>query len=483
MYVMGLVIGHKGASALISDKNGNVCAQAYCEYLNTGIAAEPGRNEQHPKVWWIAACSVIRHCLETFIESGHSKEDIVSIAAAGSSGTVFLGDANGAPVTSAIIFDDKRASVETELLHNVGRDYENKLGMRFNESYGLPKLLWIKKNMPYEYDHSSFIMHPADYILAKLTGCVGYTDYATALKTGYDIIDERFSPFIYELGIEEEKLPKIYAPGSVIESVCEAAAEETGLSSRTLVTAGATDGYASGLCSGTVSPGRWATILGNTFGVKGITENIVKDRFGRIYCHKHPSGYNMPSGMSNTGGKCLEEVFGIENLKKFDASVLGLIPTNILIYPLSGVGENFPFIKKDAKKFILGYGGEKEMYTAHLEGLSYVEKLAFETMEKLGCKIGHDVYAVGGSTKGLAWLKIRATVLNRCLHVPKVTVPSMGSAMLAASNTLYKNLKDASLGMFQEERVITPYYDFVRKYERLYLEFKDKCSAIFSVDL
>ena len=136
-----------------------------------------------------------------------------------------------------------------------------------------------------------------------------------------------------------------------------------------------------------------------------------------------------------------------------------------------------------AKKFILGYGGEKEMYTAHLEGLSYVEKLAFETMEKLGCKIGHDVYVVGGSTKGLAWLKIRATVLNRCLHVPKVTVPSMGSAMLAASNTLYKNLKDASLGMFQEERVITPYYDFVRKYERLYLEFKDKCSAIFSVDL
>jgi len=55
--------------------------------------------------------------------------------------------------------------------------------------------------------------------------------------------------------------------------------------------------------------------------------------------------------------------------------------------------------------------------------------------------------------------------------------------MLAASGTAYSSLEEASAAMFSEAEIVTPYPDFVFQYERLYLEFKDKCSSLFSVNL
>ena len=483
MLFLGIDIGGNSANAVVADEHGEVIAFSKCGYLSAGIPMRGGRHEQHPKVWWIAAVNLTGKCLEQIKEKGYRAEDIGAVSCNGTSGTVFLADENGEPLTNALVFDDTRALPETDHLHRVFGDYEKKRGILFQPSYGLPKILWMKKNMPEEFDKCRYIMHPADYLLKKLTGKTGISDYASCLKSGYDIVDGDFAPIIEKIGIDRERLPEVAAPGTVIGSLSKSAAEELGLSESTLAAAGATDGYTGGLCGGANEPGRWTSILGNTFSLKGITKDYVYDSKGRIYCHKLPGGNYMPSGMSNTGGKCLEDVFGRDNLSKFDASVLGLIPTGTLVYPLNSEGEHFPFVKSTARKFVIGYGDEREMYTAHLEGMAYVEKLAIETMEKLGCRIGRDLFAVGGSTKGKAWLKIRATVLNRNLHIPKFPEPAMGSAMLAASGTAYSSLEEASAAMFSEAEIVTPYPDFVFQYERLYLEFKDKCSSLFSVNL
>ena len=482
MALLGIDIGKHAVHALIVTNTGDVLGSSRQRYaVPNRLSGE--RKEQDPGDWWDALVHAVRGAAAQMEALGHGTDEIVALAVDGTSGCVFLADADGKPLGNAILFDDLRAQQECETLHTMAYDYEEKLGMRFNPTYALPKLLWLKEHRTDAYKASRFVMHPSDYILFRLTGIPGLSNYSAALKTGYDPLDGCFGEYFDRIGIDRCKMPQVVAPGTQVGVLREDAAKALGLSKDVAVVMGATDGFAAQVCSGAVRPGQWASLIGGSFVVKGVTQEPLRDPQGRIYCHKHPQGYFMPSGMSNAGGHCLEEVFGKENLKKFDAGVLRLIPTNILIYPLSGEGEGFPVRSPHAKKFILGYGNEAEIYTAHLEGISFVERLAFETMQSLGCRVGKDIFAVGGSTRGLAWLKIRATVLDKNLSVPKVPYPAMGSAMIAASGTIYADLCDAVDHMLQIERVVTPYYDFVRKYERLYLEFKAKTATLFGVQL
>ena len=68
------------------------------------------------------------------------------------------------------------------------------------------------------------------------------------MKTGYDLLNDRWpSEFGAKLGIDIAKLPRIVRPGAPIANVSKRASERLGLSTRTRVTGGSSDGYASAL--------------------------------------------------------------------------------------------------------------------------------------------------------------------------------------------------------------------------------------------
>ena len=148
MFVMGLDIGKIGAMAVVADANGDIFARSFKEYCHQNSAAKPGRHEQAPQEWWASACYVINNCIDVLKQKGFDTKDVISIAVSGTSGTVFLADKKGDPVTSAIIYDDTRADEEAESLNDTAFEYTQKLGTRFHFSYGLPKILWLKNNIP-----------------------------------------------------------------------------------------------------------------------------------------------------------------------------------------------------------------------------------------------------------------------------------------------------------------------------------------------
>src|SRR5690606_39859763 len=61
------------------------------------------------------------------------------------------------------------------------------------------------------------------------------------------------------------------------------------------------DGCASQVASGAVNIGDWNTTIGTTLVIKGVTNEEIKDPEGRLYSHRHPEGFWMPGGASNTG--------------------------------------------------------------------------------------------------------------------------------------------------------------------------------------
>ena len=52
---------------------------------------------------------------------------------------------------------------------------------------------------------------------------------------------------------------------------------------------GATDSNSAFYASGASQLGDWASTIGTTLAIKGLSDEKISDKEGRIYCHKHPT--------------------------------------------------------------------------------------------------------------------------------------------------------------------------------------------------
>jgi xylulokinase len=297
------------------------------------------------------------------------------------------------------------------------------------------------------------------------------------LKTGYDVAELRWPAFIGDaLGLPAEKLPRVVAPGEVVGQVSATAAAATGLAPGTRVVAGATDGTASQLASGAVAPGDWNSTLGTTLVLKGVSERLLCDPLGRLYSHRHPDGYWLPGGASSTGADCIAQRFDAVRLPALDEGALAADPTELILYPLARRGERFPFLQPEAAGFQLGEAAdETTLFAAHLEGLAYVERLAYEVIQGLGAPVGETIYVAGGAVRGRAALQIRADVLGRRLQVPEVPAGAMGAAILAARAVGFGRVADAARAMVRPSREVLPRRERRAAYDVRYGRFLAAC--------
>src|SRR5690606_7664968 len=116
---------------------------------------------------------------------------------------------------------------------------------------------------------------------------------------------------------------------------------------------------------GAVNIGDWNTTIGTTLVLKGVTSNEIKDPSGAIYCHRHPDGYWMPGGASNTGADWISRLFGDENIDQLTASVNKQIPSKYLAWPLMQKGERFPFVAPQATGFAPADLTPLQLFTAY----------------------------------------------------------------------------------------------------------------------
>jgi sugar (pentulose or hexulose) kinase len=238
-----------------------------------------------------------------------------------------------------------------------------------------------------------------------------------------------------------------------------------------------TDGCASQISSGAAAPGQYNTTIGTTLVIKGVSERLLLDPLGRIYCHRHPAGWWLPGGASNTGAECLSVEFGPEATAELSPRALEVSPTGLVSYPLVGRGERFPFRNPDAEGFLLGEPRSRlHAFAARLEGVACLERLAYETLEELGARIGETVFTAGGGSASDAWLQIRADTLNRTIRRPAQTGAAMGAAILAASLQRYGDLSQATRAMVNVDSEVAPRGGYVDAYEETYRGFRTELS-------
>ncbi len=469
--VIGVDVGTGGARAFAVGPDGAVVARASQTFDQPPSAPQPGWAEQDAHEWWNAASA----CLQE-LTSQLSGYEVVAVAADSTSGTFVPLDANGEPLIQALMYNDNRAAGLEGEVNAAAGVFTARMGYTFPPAFALVKLVWLARNRPGVVAQTAVFAHAGDYLVGKLTGDFGVTDWSTALKSGVDLISGDWPEFIESLGVPRAKLPRVVRPGAGIGTVTEAAARETGLLAGTPVIAGATDGTAAFLASGACQPGDWNVTIGTTIVLRGVSRELITDPAGRYYSHRYPDGHWLPGGASNVGGEALLKLFGAR-IAALDAGAEPRLPTAIVTYPLARTGERMPLVSPNAQGFMLGTPvDEIEHFAAVVEGIALVAAWSVREAEALGAPADGQFYFTGGGAHGRILGAVLASALGQPLIVAAEPDAAMGSALLAAGWAWHAGSVSAAQElMVRQQEVIAPRQAWIGPYQAKLEALKAAC--------
>ncbi|OQP66261.1 carbohydrate kinase [Niastella vici] len=465
-YFIGIDVGTQGARAVLINSLGEV--------LGSGEQAFPlnnqSREEQSPEQWW-HDCFLCLQQVIAQVKATIRLADIQAISVTSTSGTIIPLDKNNQPLYNAIMYSDPRSAEEASYCKKVALAENSNGYTAFNASSGLPKMLWFINRYPGKAEQLGKFIHAADFIIGKLSGRYDITDYTNALKSGYDVRKKEWPAYIWEkLPIQQSWLQMVQPSGITVSTILPELAAALGLPQTIQIVAGMTDGCAAQIASGAVQVGDWNTTIGTTLVVKGVTTQEINDPLGRLYCHRHPEGYWMPGGASNTGADWVTRDFGTD-LAALTAQAARLVPTKHLAWPLKQQGERFPFIAPQATGFQPAGLPPATLFAACLEGVAYIERYAYEVIEQLSGENVQAVFTAGGGSNSDLWLQIRSNVLNLPVYKMKHVTGAVGAAIIAASQTHFKSLTEAAKALTQIEKEVHPQAGPATIYQQNYQQF------------
>ncbi len=295
------------------------------------------------------------------------------------------------------------------------------------------------------------------------------SDWHNALKLGYDVKNLCYPAWLLDclnhIGLNERVLPKVVAPGEVIGSISEMVSKEFGIHSDAVVVGGTTDSNAAFVAAtaqdGAPQYGTAVTSLGSTLAIKMLSKSYVENSSRGVYSHRFPlfgqseSTQNdsdeawLVGGASNVGcGILRKENFSNDELDILSQEIDVTKDTQLMYYPLTKRGERFPIADGEKEPLLTPKPESRAEYLkAILQGISLVEKQAFQVLGDLGADPQYPdvVWTCGGGSRNEAWIKMRQRILDSGRYDEAIGVKvmkannveaSFGAAVLAASTYL-----------------------------------------------
>lgn len=410
------------------------------------------RHQQNPEHWWDAVVEAAGTAL-----TGVDHSVVAGLAVDATSGTVLLADRAGHPRSCALMYDDARATDEAHLVNEVGAPVWETLGYRrMPPSWALPKLIWLLRRHPELATENVQLCHQADLITTRLVGHPVATDTSNALKSGYHLMEDRWPVEVFDrLGVPQQILPEVVRPGTVLGAVGAEAASVTGIPADTPVVAGMTDGCAAQLGAGALGIGSWNSVLGTTLVLKGVSDELIRDPAGVVYCHRGLADTWLPGGASSSGAGVISHLFANADLDELTARTAKL-PIGPIAYPLVAKGERFPFRAPDAEPFVLGkVSSDAAMFGALLLGVACVERLCLDYLDLLGAPTEGPLSFTGGGTRNRYWSQLRVDLLGRPARILTHPEPALGMAVLA-STTAGRSPVEAASTMVRVDTELMP---------------------------
>lgn len=477
MSFLGIDLGTSSVKIIIMDNGGKVIESVSKSYPID--YPEVGWAQQNPEDWWNSTKEGIKELLSK--ESINAK-DINGIGLSGQMHGLVLLDENDKVLMPAILWCDQRTEKQCDYLNNeFGQDKLSKYtGNKALTGFTIPKVLWVKENRPEIYSKISHMMLPKDYINFKLTGNFA-SDVSDASGTlMFDVENRKWSKEMIDLlEIDEKVLPKVYESWEVIGNISEEVSNEIGLSTETVVVAGAGDQAAGAVGTGTTDTGVLSVALGTSGVVFACDEKFSVDKENRLHSFCHSNGKWHQMGVMLSGASCLQwwaetvnsDIPNVYDKLLSEASEAPVASNKLFFLPYL-MGERTPHSDANAKGSFIGLNithKRGDMTRAILEGVCFGLRDSLEILKSLDVEV-KEVRVSGGGSRNKLWRQILADIFNLNVCVINSTEgPAYGAAILAAVGCgQFTSVDDACKALIKITDTAEPIAENAEKYNKAY---------------
>ncbi len=470
MIIGGLDVGTTGCKLTAYDDRGNFIYNSYMEYE---VSRMDGEHEIHAGAIYDAVCSVLKDT------ASHCELSAIGVTTFGEAFVAL--DENDNVLLPTMLYTDPRGEKQCKTLCTaLGEDRIIQIaGVKPHQMYSLPKVMWIKENLPEVYSRTKRILLMEDYIVYMLTGnaCI---DYSLAARTmAFDIRNRCWSKEIFEAsGVDMSLFSEIVAPFNIAGVIKDDVVRELGISEGIKIVNGAHDQVAAAIGSGVLSVGQAVDGTGTVECITPVFDSIPesKELYDMGYCVVPFvfDGTYVCYAFSYTGGAAIkwfrDNFANNKSYRELDGSIKDK-PTGILIMP-HFAGAATPYMDTGSRAAVVGLTLEhdsSDFYKALMEGVTYEIMMNISKLEAFGIH-PEKLYATGGGASSDVWLGIKADILGRTIVSLKAKeAGTCGTCMMTGvAAGIFKDLFEAKEYFVQENETFMPNKDKEEEYMRYY---------------
>lgn len=394
------------------------------------VSGEGGARETDPRLWWEA----LRASLARTGRAG----DVTAISVAGQQHGLVVLDEAGAPLRSAMLWNDTRSAGQAEALRaDLGgaEVWAERIGIVPVASFTVAKWAWLRETDPETARRTRAVRLPHDYLTERLTGA-GVTDRGDVSGTGWwSTRTEEYAGEVLALprvSLDPAFLPRVLRATDVAGEVTAASATELGLPPGVVVGAGTGDNMAAALGLG-LEPGTPVISLGTSGTAYAVSAQRTADPSGTVAGFADAHGAFLPLAATLNCTLAVDRFAALLGLDREDVATRA----GCVVLPYLG-GERTPDVPLAAGSITgLRYGTTpQEILRAAYDGAATSLLGALEAIDRTGAALADDapLVLIGGGSRGAAWRDVIGTLSGRALEVPaEDELVAMGAAVQAAA--------------------------------------------------
>ena len=464
-YVIGLDLGTTSSKAVVFDLNGKVTAES--ERLLTTYFPEPGWVEQDPAEIMEASIQAVKEAVQL---SGVRGSELAGIGISCAMHSLICADAEGKPLTKAMIWSDARSGEQADRLKREG-GYEafRRTGTPIHPMSPFVKMHWMRETSFEPFSQAAYFFSVKDYLLYQWFG-LRVIDYGMASASGLfngDTLcwDEDLLKFI---GVKKEQLSTPVPPTELLTGITPKAAEMMGIPAELPFAVGSADGQLANLGVGAIEPGEVVVTVGTSGAVRQWMTGFRTDPLLETFCYRFSGDESIVGGPTNNGGialQWLKELFNHQGtyedfISEAEKSPIGA--DGLIFLPYVN-GERAPLWNQNARGSFIGMSIAHQKHhfiRAVLEGISLNLYQIGQSLDRLAGS-AEKLYVNGGLARSPLWTQMVADIFGKPVYLPEshhsaawgaAWVMLVSAGLADSFESIKKNIPMKGIIMPDEER-------------------------------
>ena len=488
-YLMAVDAGTGSVRAVVFDADGTQVGCVQREWTHKEDPRWPGSMDFDWATNWELAGTCIRGVLE---ETGIAPGDIAGVSTTCMREGILLYDKEGREIWACANVD-ARSDAEVGQLIALDPALEKEVYLKSGQTYALgalPRLLWVKNNLPDVYEKTASIGMFNDWLIYKLTGKLA-VEPSNGSTTGImDLQSRDWNPEIAaKCGLRTDIFPPVVECTKFAEVSAQGAAE-TGLKEGTPVVVGGGDCQLGTIGVGACAEGQAAVFGGSFWQYEFNTANgrTDPDCRVRVNCHAVPALWQYEALAFKPGlvmrwfrdGFCQQEV---EEAARTGQDPYDLMNEKAQQIPAGSYGMvccfsdlmNFISWKHASPTFTNfqlepGKFNKYTFYRAILENTALLVRGHIQLVKEATGHEPEELIFAGGAAKSALWCQILADVTGKPVRVPVVKeATALGAAILAGCGVgIYSSVEEGARRTVKWDCRYEPQTRHAPVYEALY---------------